>query len=69
VTHILVEVIGRRPYRNHHVGDHFIVKVDDSINRGIERGNLRVICEMQQRLRDFGFPRDWPRSAADATLT
>lgn len=69
MTYLLVQVIGRRAYRNHHVGDHIVVKEDDSIRRGIARGNLRVITEVQRRLRDFGFPRDWPPTRADAAHT
>ncbi len=69
MKYLLLEVIGTRPYRNHHVGDHFITKVDEALERGIARGNVRVITEVQRRLGEFGFPKDWPRSAADAQLT
>ncbi len=68
MTYLLLEVVGTRRYRDHDVGDHFITKLDDALQRGIDRGNLRVVTEVQRRLGEFGFPKDWPRSAADVTL-
>ena len=67
MKYLLLEVTGRREYRGHKPGDRFVTNVDPALERGIARGNVRVIAEVDASLadRDYGLPDDWPPSAAN----
>jgi len=71
VKYLLLEVQGQRQYRGHHPGAQFVTKFDPALERGIARGNVVVIAEVEPSLaeRDFGLPEDWPPPAADAAHT
>jgi hypothetical protein len=71
VKYLLLEVQGQREYRGHKPGNRFVTKLDPALERGIARGNVVVIAEVEPSIaeRDFGFPDDWPPSAADAAHT
>lgn len=65
----MLEVIGRREYRGHKPGDQFVTKLDPALQRGIDRGNVRVLAEVEPSIehRDHGLPRDWPPREANAS--
>lgn len=71
MNYLLLEVIGQREYRGHKPGERFVTRIDPALERGINRGNVRVIGEVDPGVRegDFGLPDDWPRPAADAANT
>jgi len=71
VKYLYLEVIGRREYRGHRPGTRFVTNVDPALERGIARGNVRVIAEVDAGVKagTYGLPPDWPRSAADAANT
>jgi hypothetical protein len=71
VKYLLLEVQGQREYRGHKPGDQFVTKLDPALERGIARGNVVVIAEVEPKLSEgqYGLPEDWPASSADATVT
>jgi hypothetical protein len=72
VKYLLLEVRGQREYRGHRPGDQFVTKLDPALERGIDRGNVVVIAEVEPKLSEgqYGLPEDWPASlSADATVT
>jgi len=67
VTHKRYLVTGKRQYRWHAPGTVFEANLDpDAERRAIERGSIRVLEEVEVRLRSYGLPRDWPPKAVDA---
>ena len=69
---LLLEVIGTREYRGHKPGEQFVTRIDPALERGIARGNVVVIAEVEQKLREgeYALPDDWPApDPADATVT
>jgi hypothetical protein len=72
VKYLLLEVRGQREYRGHKPGDQFVTKLDPALERGIARGNVIVIAQVEPELSEgqYGLPPDWPASlSADATVT
>lgn len=72
MKYLLFEVCGTREYRGHRPGDQFVTKLDPALERGIARGNVVVIAEVEPKLSEgqYGLPEDWPaESPADATVT
>jgi hypothetical protein len=71
VKYLLLEVQGQREYRGHHPGDRFVTKLDAALERGIARGNVIVIAEVEPELQEgrYRLPDDWPQPAADAATT
>jgi hypothetical protein len=72
VKYLLLEVQGQREYRGHRPGERFVTKLDPALERGIGRGNVTVIAEVEPKLSEgqYGLPEDWPAAAsADATVT
>jgi hypothetical protein len=72
VKYLLLEVQGQREYRGHKPGDQFVTKLDPALERGIARGNVIVIAQVDPELSEghYGLPEDWPTSSsADATVT
>ena len=71
MRYLLLEVTGTREYRGHKVGDRFVTNLDPALRRGIDRGNVRVLAEIDPGLKvgDYGLPEDWPLLAADDQVT
>jgi hypothetical protein len=71
VKYLLLEVQGQREYRGHRPGDQFVTKLDPALERGIARGNVTVVAEVDPKLSEgrYGLPDDWPQRAADAANT
>jgi hypothetical protein len=72
VKYLLLEVQGQREYRGHKPGERFVTRLDPALERGIVRGNVVVLAEVEQKLSEgqYGLPEDWPASSsADITLT
>jgi hypothetical protein len=72
VKYLLLEVQGQREYRGHKPGDQFVTKLDPALERGIVRGNVIVIAEVEPQLSEgkYALPESWPApSPADATVT
>jgi hypothetical protein len=72
VKYLLLEVQGQREYRGHKPGEQFVTRLDPALERGIARGNVVVIAEVEAQLSEgqYGLPEDWPTlSSADATVT
>jgi hypothetical protein len=72
VKHLLLEVQGQREYRGHRPGERFVTKLDPALERGIVRGNVTVIAEVEVDLSEgrYGLPEDWSAAAsADGTVT
>lgn len=72
MKYLLLEVQGQREYRGHRPGDRFVTKLDPALERGIGRGNVIVIAQVEPKLAEgqYGLPEDWPAvSSADATVT
>jgi len=68
VTHGLFEVTGRREYRGHVTGTRFEARMDVALQRAINRGDIRLIAEVEPSLEpgSYQLPTDWPPIAADA---
>jgi hypothetical protein len=71
VKYLLLEVQGQREYRGHRPGEQFVTRLDPALERGIVRGNVIVIAEVEAKLAEgqYGLPEDWPTLSADATVT
>jgi hypothetical protein len=72
VKYLLLEVQGQREYRGHRPGEQFVTRLDPALERGIARGNVIVVAEVEAKLSEgqYGLPEDWPTGAsADATVT
>jgi hypothetical protein len=73
VKYLLLEVQGQREYRGHKPGDQFVTKLDPALERGITRGNVVVIAEVEPKLVEgqYGLPEDWltELQSADAIVT
>jgi hypothetical protein len=72
MKYLLLEVQGQREYRGHKPGERFVTRLDPALERGIARGNVLVLAEVEPKLSEgqYGLPKDWPApSPADATVT
>jgi hypothetical protein len=69
MRYLLLEVMGQREYRGHKPGEQFVTRLDPALERGIARGNVRVLAEVEQALGKHALPKDWPPLAADERLT
>lgn len=70
MNYLLLEVIGHRQYRGHQPGERFVTRMDPALQRGIERGNVRVLAEVEPKIQEgqYGLPEDWPaQQSADVT--
>jgi hypothetical protein len=72
VNYLLLEVQGQREYRGHRPGEQFVTRLDPALERGIARGNVIIIAQVEPKLSEghYGLPLDWPAPlSADATVT
>ena len=71
MRHGLFQVVGRRQYRGHPTGTRFEARLDAAMQRALDRGDLRLIEEVEPSLKEgtYTLPDDWPPSAADAAHT
>lgn len=67
MNHYLYEVVGRREYRGHPTGTRFEARHDAALQRAINRGDIKVLAEVDVSLQEgsYTLPPDWPPLVAD----